>query len=34
MIQVSKTVQFWQQLHQSIGEPQNAPEYAELETFS
>jgi hypothetical protein len=33
MIQVSNTVQAWQQLHQSIHEPQNATEYAELENF-
>ena len=33
MIQLSQTVQTWQQLHQTLHEPKNKAEYLELDAF-
>ena len=33
MIQISQTIQTWQELHQSLHEPKNQAEYVELEIF-
>jgi hypothetical protein len=33
MIQLSQTVQTWQQLHQTLHEPKNQAEYLELDAF-